>query len=309
VPGHDGRTDGKHVEHRTQDKWQRLDADVHRSLASLSPRSVAALQALAIWPRETIFHGAPVPILDRDAWGRSMLTTLDAADVVFLDPDDGLGNTEKHAQIEELVSLHGTGRTCILIQFWRYAPGGHKLKVADLHYRLISAGLPVPETLATTAMVPTPSGAIPRCRFFTFIGADRDIQQRVKRFLQRWRDVGETGWLASEQAILPRRQPKAPASSAARSKGISGGHEPRFVTTLLNGETITVAEALTLRDARSRSRNDLDFRCPACGQSARPHRTGTTAQQAHFEHTTRNLDCPLSGASRRVQRSTPSRNR
>lgn len=66
---------------------------------------------------------------------------------------------------------------------------------------------------------------------------------------------------------------------------------PKATTCRLNGETITVADALRLRD-QAGSRYP-EFRCVSCGELVRPHKTGTTGQGAHFEHRKANPRCPL----------------
>ncbi len=73
---------------------------------------------------------------------------------------------------------------------------------------------------------------------------------------------------------------------------------PRATHCLLNGDTMSVDLALTLRDqARSRGAPRPDFRCTLCGAEVRPHRDGghTTA---HFEHLASNPECPLSDPPR-----------
>jgi len=99
APGHDGRTDGRHLEWKSEPAWQRLDAELHAGLSMLPERSVAALEQTAIWPKGTLFHREPMPSrLLRAAWGERKRVVLDAADVVILDPDNGLGaETPKHA--------------------------------------------------------------------------------------------------------------------------------------------------------------------------------------------------------------------
>ena len=48
---------------------------------------------------------------------------------------------------------------------------------------------------------------------------------------------------------------------------------------------VTVEEALAARNA--------DYRCPRCHGPVQPHKEGTTAQRAHFEHKQKHAGCPL----------------
>ena len=66
---------------------------------------------------------------------------------------------------------------------------------------------------------------------------------------------------------------------------------PLAITCTLNGENITVGEALEMRGEDRRV--DIDFRCGNCGERVRPHSAGGH-MAAHFEHLDRNANCPLS---------------
>ena len=73
-----------------------------------------------------------------------------------------------------------------------------------------------------------------------------------------------------------------------------------LATTCDYGEqTIGIEEALRIRDATPRDRRGaLPFRCIKCGKPVRPHKKGTTAQEAHFEHRESNKACPLGDKKR-----------
>jgi hypothetical protein len=112
VPGDDGRTDGRHLEWRDELAWQRLDSELHACLSVLSERSVEALERLTIWPEGCRFHREPVPLREhRKAWASRKRAALDSADIVFLDPYNGLGGEKKkHATLEEVQLLRRPGR-------------------------------------------------------------------------------------------------------------------------------------------------------------------------------------------------------
>jgi hypothetical protein len=61
-----------------------------------------------------------------------------------------------------------------------------------------------------------------------------------------------------------------------------------------NATTITIDDALRLRDAKSISKSEnLAFTCLVCSQLLRAHRAGDNSA-AHFEHRKQNPDCPHS---------------
>lgn len=66
---------------------------------------------------------------------------------------------------------------------------------------------------------------------------------------------------------------------------------PKATFCHLEGRQVDIAEALQLRET---GKNSPVFRCTGCGESVRPHRTGTTGQAAHFEHQVKNPRCSLS---------------
>jgi hypothetical protein len=83
--GDDGRPDGRHLEWHDEAAWRVLDEELHTGLATLPERSIAALERAAIWPTGALFHREPIPP------GTRKRRALDGADIVFLDPDNGIG--------------------------------------------------------------------------------------------------------------------------------------------------------------------------------------------------------------------------
>lgn len=184
VEGHDGRSDGRHREYLTEPQWRDFDPVVFDSLESVDVPSVAALESLPIWNGTPIFHRAPVPI-DPDArveWSRKMIRTLDRADILFLDPDNGLPSndfaSEKHASIHEVIQLSGGCRPLVIIHF--PLRKNHSSQVDDHHERLRSLN---PITVRTHAMVPNPGGGrSPRIRWFTVLNGDEEMRANARRF-------------------------------------------------------------------------------------------------------------------------------
>ena len=187
VPADDGGADGRHLEWRNEPAWQRLDAQLYTGLSTLSERSVAALECLTIWPRGSLFHREPMPLSqERRAWGVRMRESLDGADLVFLDPDNGLGpETSKHATFSEIRLLRRPRRAIVFITFpGRSAPHGTLVK--RLHERLTVEGeAKTALTLRTNISVPLSAGSesyVQRQRWFTVVDADAELAVRLRSF-------------------------------------------------------------------------------------------------------------------------------
>lgn len=188
VPGDDGRPDGRYREWRDEPAWRGLDREVHEALSRLSERTVAALERAPIWPAETLFHGIPVARKrERESWSAGKRTHLEAADLIFLDPDNGLGTTLKHATSDELRSLNRQGRSMVFISFPSMNKP-HDDQVAFLHERLIrEANAREVLTLRTSVSVPRSRESpyfVPRSRWFTIVDPDQNLIQRITAFSQ-----------------------------------------------------------------------------------------------------------------------------
>lgn len=187
APSHDGRSDGRHLEWRDEAAWRTLDEELHTGLATLPERSVAALEQAMIWPEGALFHREPVPSrVERHAWGVRKRSALDAADILFLDPDNGIGGeTEKHATFSEVRLLRRPGRAIVFITF----PGRsmtHDALLKQLHERLsIETGTDNIATLRTNVSVPRAAGSssyVQRQRWFTVIDPDAELMARAHAF-------------------------------------------------------------------------------------------------------------------------------
>jgi hypothetical protein len=186
APGDDGRTDGRHLEWRDEPAWQQLDAKLYAGLSILPERSIAALERAAIWPKGILFHREPMPSrLQRPTWSKQVRYALDVADVIFLDPDNGLGaETEKHATLSEIRLLRRPGRAIVFITF----PGrnmSHEALAQRLHEQLrVATGAETVVTMRTNISVPRKGSRsyVQRQRWFTIVDPDAEITARVRAF-------------------------------------------------------------------------------------------------------------------------------
>ena len=186
VPGNDGSQDGQHLEWMKEPAWRSLDGELQAGLSSLPERSVAALERAPIWPTGTCFHRAPVPAgPGRREWCAGKRTALGDADLVFLDPDKGVGEASaEHAAFAEVEALRRPGRSIVFIKF----PGRtkHDDQVRQLHQRLRDeTGTASILTLRTNISVPSksrPGLYVQRQRWFTVVDADVVLTARSKIF-------------------------------------------------------------------------------------------------------------------------------
>ncbi|GAA5264899.1 hypothetical protein ACOSOMT5_P1324 [Acidiphilium sp. MT5] len=187
APGDDGRSDGRHLEWRDETAWRVLDEELHTGLAALQERSVAALERAMFWPKAVLFHREPIPPrAGRSAWGIRKRSALDSADIVFLDPDNGIGEeTEKHATFSKIRLLRKPGRAIVFITF----PGRsmkHDALLRRLHERLaVETDAENIITLRTNVSVPAaerPRSYVQRQRWFTVIDPDAELIARARAF-------------------------------------------------------------------------------------------------------------------------------
>jgi hypothetical protein len=185
--GDDGRADGRHLEWRDEAAWRLLDEELHTGLATLPERSIAALERAAIWPTGALFHREPIPPRgERSAWATRKRRALNGADIVFLDPDNGIGaETEKHATFSEIRLLRKPGRAIVFITF----PGRstkHDTLLRQLHERLaVETDAENVVTLRTNVSVPRAPGSrsyVQRQRWFTVVEPDAELTTRARAF-------------------------------------------------------------------------------------------------------------------------------
>jgi len=175
---HDGRPDGCHREYCDEPKWKCLDSTIWNALKELPERSVAALEDLPIWPAQTHFYGVSVPVkARRQSWVEDMKRALQGCGIVFLDPDNGVGNTSKrHASVAEIKAMRQPGRAVVVIKF--PARTNHGTQLSEFHEMLRDqTGAVSIVTLRTHVSLRYPS-----VRWFTIIEADDALVERAKQF-------------------------------------------------------------------------------------------------------------------------------
>lgn len=183
----DGSEDGKHREYKDEPKWQALDAPLHNHLKAMREHSVAALEALPVWPNGTEFHRnelVPTACPQRDAWASTMLKRFKDCDIVFADPDKGLGPASaQHATQDEIELLGLKGkRPVAFIKF----PGreNHEEQVAKLHAQFAPAGM---VTVRTCIIIKK----TPRIVWLSVLHPSDAIRAAVRDFADRFNSVDD----------------------------------------------------------------------------------------------------------------------
>jgi hypothetical protein len=180
-PVNDGRSDGRHREYCNEDKWKSLDSTVWDALRKLSERSLKALEKLPIWPPNTRFHRVPIQSnTDRHSWALGMQTALLGSDIVFLDPDNGVGGVSKqHATFDEVKVMRQEGKSVVVIKF----------PARTIHDRQLEAYHDMLRDRTSAASLVTVQTCVwlgqPRSRWFTIVDADGCSVERAKEFAQK----------------------------------------------------------------------------------------------------------------------------
>jgi len=118
-------------------------------------------------------------------WSQGKRAALEHCDLIFLDPDNGVRDgSRKHAALDEIKELYRDGRSIVCISFpHRNMPYAEQVALLQrqLHDATGSAKI---LTIRTSVSVPAkkPGMTIPRARWFTVIGYDEALLQRIERF-------------------------------------------------------------------------------------------------------------------------------
>jgi hypothetical protein len=186
-----------YIEDCAEAKLEDLDAEVADALAAYRERSVSALERLACWKSGTKFFRKHVPHPQfRNLWLEEMRSSLNECDIVFLDPDNGLGNPDAlHATLDEIAAMRKSGRTIVLIHFPNHTEKQY-LQIAS-HQEEIARATEAESvfTIKTgvTVQRQNPYGAnmrLHRSRWFTVIDGDEVIRNRAKEFVAKLKKTG-----------------------------------------------------------------------------------------------------------------------
>ncbi|HEX5761480.1 MAG TPA: hypothetical protein VF121_20025 [Thermoanaerobaculia bacterium] len=177
----ESENDGRHLAYLQQpDRFRHLDPGAFDALASFVAdfeagrcrRAIRSLEALALLPPDTLFHRelCPRSPAERRHWAAGMVKSMEGADLVFLDPDNGLEGaalSPKSTAIAELVALRRPGRALLLYHQQTRCGGGAEVEAAHVARRLAAAGFeggcrPPPALQLTVLLSPRRGTGAPR---------------------------------------------------------------------------------------------------------------------------------------------------
>jgi tRNA (guanine37-N1)-methyltransferase len=148
--------DGKHTTYLDSPAWRGLDGELFEQLLSVRdarPRSIARLEGLKLFPAasyssELVPHG-PSRQAERQIWFQQQLELAETAEVVFVDPDNGIDlradaerrASPKHVSLDELRRLAGRGRPLIVYHHQTRRTGGHHAEISWICSEFKNAGM------------------------------------------------------------------------------------------------------------------------------------------------------------------------
>ena len=127
APDEDHNSDGKHIGYIVDPRYNNCDDSLRDSLKEIvnSKRSVAALENMNLIPDAVYYHEvlcSPSRTFSRRDWHIKALEALSCADVVFLDPDNGLlvksvsagsSKSNKYVAQSEITDYFASGKSVI----------------------------------------------------------------------------------------------------------------------------------------------------------------------------------------------------
>jgi hypothetical protein len=196
--------DGRHTGYLDRpDGWRRFDPQLFDALKRIvheRRRTVRALEDESLLPGAAFadelipcdarpFSARPG---ERRLWFERTKQHLEAADLVFLDPDNGIEprglrltcrSAAKSVMISEICALRRPGRVLVVYHHHTRHKGGHAEELGHLAHRLAAAGCQVAGALRARPWSP---------RAFFLIDADDETVRRAYALSARW--DGDITW-------------------------------------------------------------------------------------------------------------------
>ena len=165
------------------EEFRHLSPEIFDTLREIVGRScrglhgIAALEASGLLG-DALFHHdeVPKPAALRQRWISDLVASVDAANLVFLDPDKGIQGTRltpKHVSVSEIAALRRQDRALVVVQ--RHS--GRRSDAAFIVDRLQSLGCDRIE-LVRFRLVSS--------RFYVIADHDNDISDRIAVFARKW---------------------------------------------------------------------------------------------------------------------------
>lgn len=189
TPDESHNKDGRHVGYLDRpDRCRELDPELFDHLSQVVSQGQRSIEMLRpVLPADSVWHERRLADpRERGGWWRSLVETLGAADLIFLDPDNGLapvgltrGSKKSIKSIfwDEVSQLRRPGRALLLYHHQTRAKGGHQAEGVAIARRLLVEG--AERVLVLRARPWSP-------RLFILIDGDHELENRARLFAGRW---------------------------------------------------------------------------------------------------------------------------
>jgi hypothetical protein len=152
-----------------------LKSVVESSTVGLS--YITALEASGVL-NDAVFHHEQVPrrAALRKSWTSSLVDSVSKANLIFLDPDNGIQGrqlTSKHVALAEIAALRRQDRTLITVQH----QSGQKLEVRSIAERLKTIGCQRLEIVRFRLV---------SSQFYVVVDYDNALDTRISSFARKW---------------------------------------------------------------------------------------------------------------------------
>jgi hypothetical protein len=280
--------------------------DKMQTLLKAGSRGIAAVEQAGILPVGTAFYSQPLTFRDlpssnrlnrqlrRQLWLQTALAATEAADLVFLDPDNGFapdsvratGNSaQKYVFRQEICQFLNRGHSVII--YHHHARHERLTVQVKRHFKELRA-----EGAKHIWALSFHKRSV---RTFFIAAAERHaalLLDRSQRFVKTLWGIG--GRFELHLPIESEAPPDAITSPSSAitlpRRGLASSISERVACEVWDGRrwrAIGTEEALEMR----RQRRWAGGRCAECHERVRVHKAGTTGQRAHFEHLQHNARC------------------
>ena len=286
--------DGRHIGYLNHpEQWRHFDPDLFDILVdvvSSGQRNLRALEASDILPG-AIFAGEVIPSDGplaqrqqvRHEWFVRMKDSLTEADLLFVDPDNGLepagyshgsAKAGKSVLLSELHELARPGRWLIVYHHHSRRKGGHQCEIVYWAERLRATGFATVDALRARPHSP---------RVYFLLNAPPDVRRRAEQISLNWQgwitwhpdnSIGRGGTLAAEprpqQVAMPAANLWSTSSGASMSSPQASGKPHRRgagITTKVGYANRNGQEVIrpTGNPGTDRGQYVYVLRCQACG--------------------------------------------
>jgi len=130
-----GNSDGNHIDYLEKSRFRLCFPDLYdklRAIVRQNRRSIAKIETKGILPKGTVFYSTAIPhsevtaaerVSSRQTWFEKSLCQLDEADIIFLDPDNGINldssrkgdsSAVKYVFPDEIEEYYNLGKSLII---------------------------------------------------------------------------------------------------------------------------------------------------------------------------------------------------